>query len=63
MLRATLNAEDISQALLDAGIELRPDDCSSVKFWKVADIMTEKLHQQVRKELEHLAATVLARRR
>jgi hypothetical protein len=53
--RAYLSAEDVAQALLDAGVEITPETALACRFGKAADQLTKKLHQQVCCELADFA--------
>ena len=58
--RLYFSAEDVSQALIDAGFELRPEDCCTVKFWQLAEILGDQARRHMRRELDSFADTALA---
>lgn len=57
--RFYLDGEDIAQALINAGFELRPEDCSSIKFRDVAKELTDKVYSCVGIELDKFKELVL----
>jgi hypothetical protein len=59
MNRFYFSTEDISIALMNAGIELRPEDCLVTKFHAVARELEGKARKHIRRELESFAEVVL----
>lgn len=57
--RLYFSSDDVAQALIDAGFDLRPEDCSTIKFWHVAEILGGKARKHVRRELATFAENVL----
>lgn len=57
--RFYLDGEDVSQALINAGFDLKPEDCLMTKFGAVAGELTEKARRRVRRELEDWTDVVL----
>jgi hypothetical protein len=58
--RVYVDSEDVSNAILNAGMELRPEDCSSLKFRQIADELTIKMHHQMRREIDKFTKVTLA---
>jgi len=50
-MRVHISGEDVSEALINAGIELRPEDTLMTKFWQIAEELTNKFQRQARQEI------------
>lgn len=59
MKRAHLTAEDVSAALLRAGIDVTAETCLATKFWQVANELSANMRGQFCGELRDFAAVVL----
>lgn len=58
--RLYFSSEDIAEALINAGFDLRPEDCLTTKFLHVANELGDKARSRMRRELEAFGATVLS---
>jgi hypothetical protein len=59
MKRVYLSAEDVSEAILNAGMELRPEDCLVTKFGEIAQELSDKARSRVRAEISEFVTKVL----
>jgi len=57
--RVYLSGEDVSQAIIDAGIDLRPEDCGSSKFSQIAEDLNHKMHRRMKHEIENFVQATL----
>lgn len=59
MDRLYFTTEEVSEAILAAGIELRPEDCLVTKYSVIADKLGELGRQRVRASLDGFVRKVL----
>jgi hypothetical protein len=57
--RLLLTADDVAQALNDAGFELRSQDMFSHKYLRVADALSTTMRSQMRRELKQFTEETL----
>lgn len=48
MNRIYITGDDVAQSLINAGFDLKPEDCSTLKFYQVADELGKIMRQKVK---------------